>query len=124
MATARSILLVTILSVAAFACSQGPGDAAEEFLRLVEAGEVNEAAKFVPALRQTLGDGKTLEALKRSGIDARAKGGLDKIEILKEEVHGDTAVVVIRTTFGNGKSEQEQLQMLRIGDQWTIQPTK
>jgi len=124
MATVRLTLLVTILSIAAFACSQGPGAAAEEFLRLVEAGEVNEAAKFVPALRQTLGDGKTFEALKKSGIDARNKGGLKDVEILKEEVHGDTAVVVIRTTFGNGEHNQEELQMLRIGEQWTIQPSK
>ena len=52
------------------------------------------------------------------------KGGIQSIEILSEEIDVHAAEVGVRVTYGNGETDEKNLNLTRIDGRWMITPKR
>jgi hypothetical protein len=123
----RKLSLVVIGALLLVACSGGgPGATVKQFFTLVEDGKVNDAMELMaPGIKdmmQAMGGGGAVfgEGTK----EIKDKGGIKKINILKEEVTGDLAEVEVEIEYGDGSSETETMQLTKVDGKWRISPDK
>ena len=50
----------------------------------------------------------------------QSQGGLDRVEVVSEEVEGDAATVVARFHFGDGSQEELTYRLTREEDSWNL----
>ncbi len=95
------------------------------FYRHVEKLEIQKALELVSMrLRNQLGDGKLRAALEKQGRELREKGGVDKIEIVREETTGDVAFVYGVVVYGNGEREDDKTKLVRENGEWRLDADK
>lgn len=51
----------------------------------------------------------------------KAKDGFKDFEIISEDIDGDEAEVTIKITFGNGETDEESLDMVKVDGKWKLQ---
>ena len=115
--------LVLICSFALVGCggsASGPGDTIKELNYALEKGDVDTVKKIVPGLAGMMGDDKLKAMLTEASAEAKKKGNITSIEILKEEVDGDTATVTHKVTWGNGDVEEETSELAKVDGQWIV----
>ena len=109
--------------VAAGCSSVGPGATVQRFYRAVESGEAKAASEMVSgSMVSMMGPKKFEMALQGETGKISQKGGIQSIEILSEEIDGDAAEVGVRVTYGNGETDEENLNLTRIDGRWMITP--
>ncbi|WP_420629138.1 DUF4878 domain-containing protein [Candidatus Leptofilum sp.] len=102
-------------------CSSGPGKVVERFFQAIEAGEITEAIGYLSSgAVQSLGEDKWRALLSQGTADIEADGGLDKIDIISEEVTGETAEVEVEFTYGNGNQDSDTVDLIEEDGDWKI----
>lgn len=67
-------------------------------------------------------EGKVQLVVQEAKKQAENAGGVKKIEVLSEEINGDTARVGIRVHFKNGQTSDNTTTKLRkIGNEWKLE---
>lgn len=114
--------LVLLCSFALVGCggSTGPGDTVKELNYAMEKGDLDTVKKIVPGLAGMMGDEKLKAMMTEASAEAKKKGGIKSVEILKEEINGDTATVEHKVTWGNGDEETETSELAKVDGQWII----
>lgn len=115
--------LVLLCSLALVGCggSAGPGDAVKELNYAMEKGDLDTVKKIVPGLAGMMGDEKLKAMMTEASAEAKKKGGIKSIEIIKEEINGDVATVEHKVTWGNGDEETETSELTKTDKgQWII----
>lgn len=114
--------LVLLCSFALVGCggSAGPGDAVKELNYAMEKGDLDTVKKIIPGLAGMMGDEKLKAMMTEASAEAKKKGGIKSVEILKEEINGDTATVEHKVTWGNGDEETETTELAKVDGQWII----
>lgn len=118
-------LLATLLLVCSFALvgcggSAGPGDTIVELNKAMEAGDAETVKKIVPGMAAMVGEDKLKGMMSEASAEAKKKGGIKSIEILKEEINGDTATVEHKVVWGNGDEEEETTELTKVDGQWIV----
>jgi Domain of unknown function (DUF4878) len=118
----RLLVSVLFFAVALGGCGlfdSGPAATAKQFMWEVDKGKVDKAVERLTGQAVAM-MGK--EKMKAALTDNPAKkmGGIRDIEVQKEEVTGDTAVVELKVTYGNGETKTETMKLVRVDKQWKI----
>ena len=101
----------------------GPADAVENFYYHVEAGEVEAAADlFSDQITALIPRDKLKTGLAEQTREMKEKGGIASFEVLSEEITGEVADVQIRVEYGNGESEEQEIQLTLIDGEWKLAP--
>lgn len=132
------ILGLAVLTSFAVSCSggsnskfskNGPGAAAEEYSQYILKGEFEKIFEMVDVPEGTseeeLAFAKTMISMMFSeGMKQfeEKKGGLQKMEVLSEEISedGNTAKVTLEQTFGNGESAKETINFIKKDNKWKL----
>ncbi len=103
----------------------GPGGTVKKFYQYIDAGDADKVISLLP--RSAVGDAdreKFKVGLQASVEALKAGGGIRKIEIVKEEITGNTAVVTAVITLGNGEASTDTTKLVREDGVWKIAPSK
>jgi hypothetical protein len=102
-------------------CSDRPSDVVTKVIRAMEQGDVDAAVSHIHPDHR--------EELRRLGLEGQAEvsrkeleqlGGIKRIEILEEDIDEDSATLQIRLTFGNGETESDRFELVKIDGRWYI----
>lgn len=116
-----ALLLVCSFSLVGCGGSAGPGDTIVELNKAMEAGDAETVKKIVPGMAGMVGEDKLKGMMSEASAEAKKKGGIQSIEILKEEINGDIATVEHKLVWGNGDEEQETTELIKNDDgQWIV----
>lgn len=118
-------LLATLLLVCSFALvgcggSAGPGDTIIEFNKAMESGDAETVKRIAPGMAGMVGEDKLKGILTEASAEAKKKGGIESIEIIKEEINGDTATVEHKVVWGNGEEEEDTTKLSKVDGQWVV----
>lgn len=114
-----ALLLAALLAGCSFA--QGPGSTVKRFINAVAQGNVTEAVQLInvpPGM-----EAKISFALISAAKDAREKGGIVSVEILKEDVQGELAhvdYIVHQKNDKPGERDQAHMDLQKIDGKWKI----
>ena len=117
-----SLALFSLLVVTG--CSNsGPAATVEQFYRAVEAGELKAASELVSGSMVAMMGREKIEGLLQSETaEISGKKGIHSLEFLSEEIDGNVAKVHVRLTYGNGETDEENVDLTRIDGRWMITP--
>jgi len=120
-------LLLTVLALAACGAADKPEDVAQAFFKAAAAGNADAVIKLiyleeVPADKMMEAKGKVQMIVGEAAREAKANGGLKKIEVLETslETDQDRAKVKVGLTFGNGKEDTESMALRRNAKKWQV----
>jgi len=108
--------------------SESPGDAAKKYMNYMKSGDYDKFVDGIAVGEDTPKDeveaGKTmLKAMMEKGKkQVDAKGGIKDIEIVSEEIEedGKAARVVLKTTYGDGSTEEKPTNMVLEKGKWKM----
>lgn len=122
-------LLVMVVALFTFsACSgSGPGSALKEYVEAMQKGDYEKCVEGIalvnvePDQQQSIRD-SYISLMKKGAKDIERKGGIKNVEILSEEIasDGNTAVVKLKLTYGNGEEETEEQKMVKTDGKWLM----
>ncbi|MEM9291864.1 MAG: DUF4878 domain-containing protein [Acidobacteriota bacterium] len=118
-------LTLAMMSLGLVACGGGgPEGTVKGFYKDLEAGKIESAAeRLSPKTTQSFGVEKTTELLRQGTRDIADKGGIEKIEIVESQVLGEIATVKVAVTFGNGTTDNNELDLTQRDGRWVIEPS-
>lgn len=121
-----ALLVALALLAGLLACgARGPAVTVQTFYRAVEDGRLDVAVdQLSSSMVDTMGREKLKTALREMTKQVADKGGIDRIEILTEEVTGEVAEVAVRVTYGNGTTDEEEVDLAKEDGEWKIQFSK
>lgn len=118
-------LAMTVILMALVGCGKKPSSVVEAFYTNLADGKVNDAfnmlSKESSAMLQAFGGSAAMMEQSRK---IQKKQGIKKFEVLSEEVHGDTAQVKARITFGDGSTDEDLSKLMKTDDGWRIVVSK
>ena len=115
--------ILTVTAACRAGCGgPGPADEIERFLRLMDQGECAEASEMIGGQMRMLGTELLNAACAERSREMSQRGGLESVEILSEDVQGNTATVVTRTTYGDGSSSERENLLTRLDGVWMFTP--
>lgn len=119
-----SIVLIGFFLLACGGSPSTPEDTAKDFISLVEKGDMGALDLMAPELIQMLGKEKLEKALTETGQKFKDKGGVKSVDITEKEIKDNEATMKVTTNFGNGKSETENMKMIKKDGKWLITISK
>lgn len=124
----RLVLPLVALVVTALLASCGAGspqDAAEDFYRAVEAGEITEAMEMLSAdTYEDLGREKIRTALEMQTRRIAEQGGIERFEVTEEKIMGEIADLEVEITLGDGTIMNETVHLRKVDREWKIESRK
>lgn len=119
----RTVTTVILAGDLIVACSFGPGPAStvKTFIKAVAAGNVTEAVRLInvpPGM-----EAKISFALTAAAGEAREKGEVVSIDILKEDVQGELAhvdYIVHQKNDKPGEQDKAHMDLQKIDGKWKI----
>lgn len=118
-------LIVMVAMLGILGCGKKPASVVESFYTLVGQGKVNDAfgllSKESSAMLSAFG-GST--ALMDESKKIQQRKGIKKFEVISEEIHGDTAQIKFKITFGDGSSKEGVEKLMKTDDGWRIVMSK
>lgn len=105
-------------------CDQGPGAVASAALRASAAGDAEALKRYMP--KEVIEEAKKLpidvvsQMASMMKANADRMGGLKSLTVLSEKVEGDRATVKMKTVWGNGQEETEDVGLIRSDGRWVI----
>ena len=119
MVTASAIILVTTIGVFAQSAEQDVRKAHDALLAAAEAGDKATYAKFAADdLRWLNADGMIQSKAQR--IAGLGGGGTPKFSEIDIKVYGDTAVMLARADFPDGRKQRTHRVFVKRGGQWQL----
>ena len=118
------IAVMGLLGVSGCGGSSGPAEIYIEATELIEDGQAEKALEYLQipvGMQAMLTPEKMKSALVESARKINDKGGISKIEVLGEKVTGITAVVITKTTYGDGEVEEDVTNMINVDGIWKIE---
>ncbi len=116
--TAAAVVLLTVVCCSS---SQSPSTTVERLCRTVELGDVEKAAAFFSnGLISKRGVGPLKTDLRDTSLELKEHGGIKSIKVLKEDVVGDVAEVVVEITRGNGDVATVHYKLIREQGDWKV----
>ncbi|MBN2570662.1 MAG: DUF4878 domain-containing protein [Ignavibacteriales bacterium] len=101
--------------------SSGPADVVKSFYAAVEKGDVDAAMDlYTDEIIQMLGEEKIKTTITESQKQIEAKGGIESIEVVSEDVKDETAKVNIKLTYKNGESTEEAIDLVKVSGDWKM----
>lgn len=102
-------------------CSQsGPSGVVESHIEAISEGNVEGVKETLPpSMGESLGEKLAMLVLEQSRRAAR-KGGVKEVEILSEEVVGNTGTVSFTVHFNDGSSRNGSSSIIKIDGQWYV----
>jgi hypothetical protein len=120
-----SILLFLGLLLPLASCAdRGPSAVVERFSASVASGDVDRALPLLSSqMHGMFGEQKLRMVLSQGVTQDRERGGVREFAILSETISedGQTAVVETESTYGNGRKETGEFNLVREDDGWKIQ---
>ncbi len=126
-------LLLALLTVGAFgACSSGsssPGKAAKRYAEYIAGGEYDQFIDgiYIPddVSSEEAEQGKDMIKALLSAVSGQMfeeKGGLEKVEVVSEQLSddGEKATVTLKYAYGNGESSEESMDLILDDGRWLI----
>ncbi len=125
-------LFAVVAAFFAVSCggSDSPGDVAIEVYELVADGKYEKALdKFYvadPAAKEEFKSSMLSICEEKMKPQMEAKGGIEKIELVSEEISedGKSARVTTKITYGDGTSEDERTKMVNVDGEWLVSMEK
>ncbi len=121
-------VFLVIAAVMAFttACetADSPGETAKEFMEEYAEGDVDSALEMLKGFDDATDEEK--EKLKTYMAEGQKeleeKGGVESIEILSEDISedGNTADVKLKSTYGNGETEEYSQKVEKVDGEWMV----
>jgi len=120
-----TLLILTVLMISSCGLfSPGPGKVVEKFYRYVEKGELESAKNlFAKQIQEAMG-GKLMAGLSEETNHIKDKGGVKDIEIINEEITGESARVTARVSYGNGSDKSDNTKLIKENGAWKITISK
>lgn len=112
------LALCSALVLAGCSNSSGPADTVKRFYRAVEESDLKAASRLFSG--NAADPAKLQAALSLYSSEIASRQGIESIEILSEEIEGNTAVVRARLTFGDGTTDSQRTNLVRIDGRWMI----
>lgn len=126
MKTKLSLSVFLICCALTFSCAgRTPSSAVKGFYEAVAKGDSDAAIRFLS--RQTIdmiGKDKLKAGIQEASRKILSQGGLTEVRINSESIAGDVATLSATLKYGNGTEEIEQLNLVKEGSGWKIQPEK
>lgn len=114
-----------ILMSVAIACgnkANTPGDTAKKFSELIADGKIDKAMELIDGYQDATEEEKQkMTALfNEAAKELDKKEGIKSVEILEEEINeeGNKATVKVKTTYGNGDTEEETQTLVKKDGKW------
>ncbi len=120
-------LSVISVTIAMAGCSKlgigqkSPGEVAQAAIMAVNAGKISEYKQYlsedaITVLSQHGGLGVVMQEMQK---DPRF-GTVARVEILKEEIRGETAKVSLRVYYKNGQTEEDSMSLIKEKGEWKL----
>ena len=111
-----------VCAMALTACgADGPGDVAVKFNRALADGDGKRAAAHLdpeaPQMIRGMVEDKAEEMAKEMREE---KDGLRRVRAIEQNIDGDNATVKIEATFGDGTTEEDEVEMVRRDGRWYV----
>ncbi len=117
-----TFILVALIASVLGGCGNSPSKGAKEFYLSIEKGKVNDAYSMITkegqGLLSNLAGGAA--ALSKTTKEMEAKKGIKEIQVLSEEIKGDTATVKLKIIFNNGESSEETDDWVKEDGKWKL----
>lgn len=116
-------LLAPLLLVFAAACSgagSGPGATVEAFQTAIAEGNQDAVIEHIEPDAREMFRPKMGMIVSLAAQEAERRGGFSGIEILSEEIEGDSATVRYQSNFGDGSSEEDEATLKQVDGVWYI----
>lgn len=121
-------LFAVVAAFFAVSCggSDSPGDVVVETYELMAAGKYEKVVdKFYvanPAEEEEFKSTMLSLCNEKMKPQLEAKGGIDKVELVSEELSedGKSARVTTKITYGDGSVEEEKTKMVNVDGEWLV----
>jgi len=126
-------LTALVLTVSCGTKSASPGAAAKAYMEALAAGDyekVTDGMYFGPDMTAEETEearAMWLSLIREKGAgDIEEKGGIQSVELVSEEIaeDGQSATVVLKTTDGNGETEEDSMKMVLVDGRWLMSVEK
>ena len=115
------VILFLLLSTACSVLGSGPGRTVQKFFTAVDRGEIEEAMSYFSSRTiQTLGADKWRAVLLEATRELDNVGGIAVVDIIDENIKGETAWVTVEITYGDGSSETDSMDLIKEDGNWKI----
>ena len=112
--------LLIIVFVALIGCTKGPDKTAREFFENLADGKTDSAVKAVMPNTNGVSEGELRNHLGHISDVIKKANGLEKIEVVKNEVNGDSASVDLSITDKAKKTQKIALKLSKVDGKWLI----
>lgn len=116
----RIMLSVFLITLVACSKTSSPSKVVKQFSKALCSGNVAGVTKHYS--HETLPKDRPIldEAVEKAAEEARRRGGLDKVEIIAEQIDGWAARVSATLYFKNGSTENIGMQLLQEKSGWKV----
>lgn len=119
-----AILFATV-SLALVACGggSGPGAVYTDIMNNIEKGNIEKAMASIHidgSAAALMGEDKLKAMLTELSEDISKRGGIKKVKILSEDIDGVTGKIKAETIMGDGSSETDDINFIRIDGKWKM----
>jgi len=117
-----TLAMVLVALVACNSISNSPADTGKQFYTLIINGKVNDAYGMISKSGQKMLENYAggAAALSTKTKQAEENGGMKEIQVVSEEVKGDTAVVNLKIIFNSGNPIVNTLDLIKEDGKWKI----
>ncbi len=117
-----AFVLVTLIAAVLGGCGNSPSKSAKEFHFLIEKGKVNDAFSLITKEGQGLLSGLAggAAALSKSTKEIEAQKGIKEIQVLSEEIKGDTATVKLKILYNSGEFQEDTNDWVKEDGKWKL----
>jgi len=121
----RIVVAVAAVTTLASGVSCGfrkkPSTVVENLVRIVERGEIDQAAAYMSQGFVSRQDIDTIkESFRATALWIKRSGGIKSLEVLKEDMVGDVAEVTIKITRAGGDSSVVHYRLIWENGDWKI----
>jgi hypothetical protein len=117
------MLLVSVLcsTATAIGCSRSarPSDTLTKYFQLIDKGDIDGPLNLLSKQERGAELTAKAEVVLLIGV-LHDSGGLKSIDILKENLDGDSARVNAKLSYNNGKSEEVDYKLVKENDEWKM----
>lgn len=119
------LFVIGLVGVVLNACgSSEPKDIAVSFIKDMASGNGESLISYFDVPKEQgakeILDGKLKMAADNEAKNAKSKGGIDKIEVLNENITEDKAFVEITITYKDGTQERDSVRFKKVDGNWKI----
>lgn len=118
-----SALLLATALLTSGCFKPGPAATVKSFYHHMEKGELDEAIELMSAdARSDVPRDKMKVGMQQATRELADKGGIKSINVLNEDVIGQTAEITVEIKYGNGDTDVDKNSLIQENGKWRIQP--